>query len=48
MDLYRKAGIIGGILFIFATVASILSSVFLGSILDTPNYLINASVYSLD
>lgn len=45
MDSYRKTGIIVGILFIIATVASISGSVFLGSILDTPNYLINAAAY---
>jgi hypothetical protein len=36
MDYYRKIGIIVGILFIVATVASILSSVFLGSALNLP------------
>lgn len=43
MDSYRKTGIIVGILFIFATVASILGSVFLGSVLEAPNYLISVS-----
>ena len=37
MDSYRKTGIIVGVLFIVATVASIVGSVFLGSILDAPN-----------
>ncbi|MGZ7095614.1 MAG: DUF4386 domain-containing protein [Methanobacterium sp.] len=45
MDEYRKTGIIVGLLFISATVASILSAVSLGSILDAPNYLINVSAY---
>jgi hypothetical protein len=45
MDSYRKTGIIVGLLFIIATVASISASVFLGSILDAPNYLINASAH---
>lgn len=34
-----------GVLFIMATVASILGSVALGSILDAPNYLINVSAH---
>ncbi|MGZ7044675.1 MAG: hypothetical protein ACXVHS_08215 [Methanobacterium sp.] len=45
MDEYRKTGIIVGLLFISATVASILSAVSLGSILDAPNYLISVSAY---
>lgn len=45
MDSYRKTGIIVGVLFIMATVASILGSVALGSILDAPNYLINVSAH---
>lgn len=45
MDSYRNTGIIVGLLFIIATVASILGSVFLGSILEAPNYLINVSAY---
>jgi len=36
MDLYRKSGIIVGVLFIVATVTAILSIVFLGSTLETP------------
>ena len=40
MNLYRHTGLFVGVLFIVATVASILGSVFLGSILDAPNYLI--------
>ena len=49
MDLYRKTAIIVGVLFIIATVAPILSGVFLGSITDVvggisdPDYLANAS-----
>ncbi len=39
MDSCRKNAIIVGLSFISATVASILCSVFLGSILDAPNYL---------
>jgi hypothetical protein len=46
MDSYRKTGIIVGVLFIVATVASILGSVFLGTILDAPNYLISVSSYA--
>ena len=38
MDSYRKLAIIVGVLFIIATVSSILSSVFFGSVYD-PNYL---------
>jgi hypothetical protein len=45
MDSYRNTGIIVGLLFIIATVASILGSVFLGSILEAPNYLISVSAY---
>lgn len=45
MDSYRKTGIIVGFLFIVATVASILGSVFLGSILGAPNYLISVSAH---
>jgi hypothetical protein len=45
MDEYRKTGIIVGVLFIFATIASILSVVSLGSILEAPNYLINISAH---
>jgi len=44
MNSYRKTAIIVGALFITATVAGILSQVFLGSILDDPDYLINVSV----
>jgi hypothetical protein len=45
MDSYRKTGIIVGVLFIVATVTSILSAVSLGSILDAPNYLISVSAH---
>ena len=45
MDSYRKTGIIVGILFIIATVTSILGKVSLGSILDDPNYLISVSAH---
>jgi hypothetical protein len=45
MDSYRKTGIIVGVLFIIATVASILGKVSLGPILDAPNYLISVSAY---
>lgn len=45
MDSYRRTGIIVGVLFIFATVASLLGSIFLGSILDAPNYLISVSAH---
>lgn len=45
MDSYRNTGIIVGILFIIATVASISASVFLGSFLEVPNYLISASAH---
>ena len=43
MNSYRKTAIIVGVLFIIATVTAILSGVFLGSILDPPDYLINVS-----
>ena len=45
MDSYRKTGIIVGVLFIIATVASILGKISLGSILDAPNYLISVSAH---
>ncbi|MGZ7209318.1 MAG: DUF4386 domain-containing protein, partial [Methanobacterium sp.] len=45
MDEYRKTGIIVGLLFISATVASILSAVSLGSIFDAPNFLISVSAH---
>jgi Domain of unknown function (DUF4386) len=45
MNMYRKTAIIVGVLFISATVTSILSSVFLGSTLTAPNYLTSISVY---
>jgi hypothetical protein len=45
MDEYRRTGIIAGVLFIIATVASILSGFSLGSILGAPNYLINVSAH---
>lgn len=45
MESYRKTGIIVGVLFISATVASLLSAVSLGSILDAPNYLISVSAH---
>jgi hypothetical protein len=45
MDLYRKTGIIVGVLFIVATVASILGVVSLGSILNAPNYLTSVSAH---
>ena len=40
IDTYRKTAIIVGVLFISATVTSILSSIFLGSTLNTPISLI--------
>ena len=43
MNTYRKTAIIVGVLFISATVTSILSTVFVGSTLSAPNYLINIS-----
>ncbi len=45
MDSYRKTGIIVGVLFIIATVASILGSVSLGSILGAPYYLGSVSAH---
>jgi hypothetical protein len=45
MDEYRKTGIIVGVLFIIATVASIFGKVSLGSILDAPNFLISVSAH---
>lgn len=45
MDSYRKIGIIVGVLFIIATVASILGSAFLGSVLNAPNYLISVAAH---
>ena len=43
MNSNRKNAIIVGVLFIIATVAGVLSGVFLGPILDAPDYLINVS-----
>lgn len=43
MNPNRKAAIIVGVLFITATVASLLSTGFTGSILDAPDYLIKIS-----
>ena len=43
MDLYRKTGIIVGLLFIIATVSSILTIFFLGNTLDPQDYLTLAS-----
>jgi len=43
MKSYRKTAIIVGVLFITSTVAGILSVVFLESILNAPDYLINVS-----
>jgi hypothetical protein len=43
MDSDRKTGIVVGALFIVATVASILGSVALGSVLDGSGYLINVA-----
>ena len=43
MNSNRKNAIIVGVLFITATVANILSDVFLGPILDAPDYLIKVS-----
>lgn len=45
MESYRKTGIIVGVLFIIATVASILGKVSLGPGLDAPNYLISFSAH---
>lgn len=45
MDPYRKTGVTVGVLFISATVASILGSVFIGSILEAPNYLTGISAH---
>ena len=44
MNTKRKTALIAGILFIFATTASLLSTVFTGSILDAPDYLIKIFV----
>ena len=40
MNIYRKTAIIAGILFIVATAASLVSTGFTQSILDSPDYLI--------
>jgi hypothetical protein len=45
MDSYRKTGITVGVLFIIATVASILSGFSLDSILGDPNHLISVSAH---
>ena len=44
MNINKKTALIAGILFIFATTASLLSTVFSGSILDAPDYLIKIFV----
>ncbi|HUI87336.1 MAG TPA: DUF4386 domain-containing protein [Anaerolineales bacterium] len=43
MNIYRKTAIIAGILFIVATAASLVSTGFTQSILDSPDYLIKFS-----
>ncbi len=43
MDSYRSTAIIVGVLFIIATVTSILTTIFLGSTLTSTNYLITIS-----
>ena len=43
MNTYRKTAIIVGILFIIGTAAGVLSIVFTGSILDSPDYLIEVA-----
>ena len=43
MKTYRKTAIVVGVLFIAATVLSLMSSSILGSIIGTPNYLTNVS-----
>lgn len=43
MKTYRKTAIVVGVLFIVATVLSLISSSLLGSIIGTPNYLTNVS-----
>lgn len=45
MDPDRRTGLAVGTLFITATVASILGSVVLGSVLDEPDYLINLAAH---
>lgn len=45
MDPDRRTGLAVGVLFITATVASILGSVVLGSVLDEPDYLINLAAH---
>ena len=45
MDPDRRTGVAVGTLFITATVASLLGSVALGSVLDEPNYLINLAAH---
>ena len=43
MNSYRKTAIIVGVLFIIATVLSLISSTLIGSIIDVPDYLVNVS-----
>jgi len=43
MNANRKTAIVVGILFITATVATVISQVILGPILDTPDFLVNVS-----
>jgi Domain of unknown function (DUF4386) len=45
MDADRRTGIVVGMLFILATVASILGSVALGSVLDGPDYLLGVPAH---
>ncbi len=43
MKTHRKTAIVVGVLFIIATVLSLISSTLIGSVIDTPNYLTNVS-----
>jgi len=45
MDSHRKTAMIVGVLFIVATIAGMVGAIFLGPILDDPDYLVNTSAH---
>ena len=45
MDSHRKTAMIVGVLFIIATIAGMIGAIFLGPILDDPDYLVNTSAH---
>ena len=45
MDPHRKTAMIVGVLFIIATIAGLIGAIFIGPILDDPEYLVNTSAH---